>query len=89
MHFPPPVQLRRSGRFLRLERTRQPPRSPRPGEGPALTAFSSRVVLSLNAPGLGVWLALSGLGVLQTQAARCAGRGVLRLHRPPGLASGP
>lgn len=75
MHFPPPVRLRQSGRFLWPERTRQPPRSPRHGEGPALTAFLSGVVLSLGAPGLGAWPPLSGLRVFQTQAARGAGQG--------------
>lgn len=93
MHFPPPVRLRQSGRFLWPERTRQPPRSPRHGEGPALTAFPSGVVLSSGAPGLGAWPPLSGLRVLQTQAARGAGQGrascisTALLVSRPGLSS--
>lgn len=77
MHFPPPGRLRQSGRFLWPEKTRRPPRSPHRGEGPTLTAFPSGVVLSSGAPGLGVWPPVSGLGVLQTEAARgSAWRGV-------------
>lgn len=75
MHFPPLGQLCQSGRFL-SERTRQPPRSPRHREGPALTAFPSGVVLSSGAPGLGVWPPVSGLEVLQTGSRGSAWRGV-------------
>lgn len=75
MRFPPPVWLRQGSRFLWPDRTLQRPRSPRHGEGPALTAFHSGVVLSSGAPGLGAWPPLSGLRVLQTQAVRGAGRG--------------